>query len=54
MLMLRAMRVVVGVRMPYDLPLVPYGRDDVPWCATMQQTEPNWMGRVWEGYADRM
>jgi tyrosyl-DNA phosphodiesterase-1 len=34
-------KVVVGARMPYDLPLVPYGKDDVPWCATASYTEPD-------------
>lgn len=41
---------VVGFRMPYDLPLVPYGGDEVPWCATARHTEPDWKGRIWEGY----
>jgi tyrosyl-DNA phosphodiesterase-1 len=43
-------RTVVGVRMPYDLPLTPYGADEVPWCATLPQSEPDWMGRIWGGY----
>ncbi|KAH6673783.1 tyrosyl-DNA phosphodiesterase I [Halenospora varia] len=38
---------VVGARMPYDLPLVPYGRDDIPWCATASYNEPDWMGETW-------
>jgi tyrosyl-DNA phosphodiesterase-1 len=38
---------VVGARMPYDLPLVPYTKDDVPWCATSSYTEPDWMGEMW-------
>jgi tyrosyl-DNA phosphodiesterase-1 len=42
-------KVFVGLRMPYDLPLEPYGEDEVPWCATMAHHEPDWMGRVWEG-----
>ena len=41
---------VVGWRMPYDLPLVPYGADEKPWCATEACDEPDWMGRVWPGY----
>jgi len=41
---------VVGFRMPYDLPLTPYKADEVPWCATLPQIEPDWMGRTWEGY----
>ncbi|KAL5385615.1 hypothetical protein DPSP01_004728 [Paraphaeosphaeria sporulosa] len=41
---------VVGFRMPYDLPLSPYGEDEVPWCATLPDSEEDWMGRVWNGY----
>ncbi|KAL9118192.1 MAG: hypothetical protein Q9187_005263 [Circinaria calcarea] len=40
----------VGVRMPYDLPLVPYRDDEMPWCATAPDSEPDWMGRVWPGF----
>lgn len=40
----------VGFRMPYDLPLVPYAKDDVPWCATGTYTDPDWKGVVWGGY----
>ena len=47
-------QVAVGVRMPYDLPLVPYGPADVPWCASMAHAEPDWMGNRWGGYEDRM
>ena len=36
---------VVGARMPYDLPLVPYGKDDEPWCATSSYPEPDWLGQ---------
>jgi tyrosyl-DNA phosphodiesterase-1 len=39
--------VVVGARMPYDLPLVPYAKNDVPWCATSSYLEPDWMGETW-------
>lgn len=39
---------VVGFRMPYDLPLTPYGVDDIPWCATASHSEPDWMGQTWE------
>ena len=42
--------VTVGWRMPYDLPLVPYGEDEKPWCATEACNEPDWMGRIWPGY----
>ena len=41
----------VGWRMPYDLPLVPYGTYDMPWCTTEPCNEPDWMGRIWPGYA---
>ncbi|KAH8728960.1 tyrosyl-DNA phosphodiesterase 1, partial [Phaeosphaeriaceae sp. PMI808] len=42
-------KVVVGFRMPYDLPLHPYTEGQSPWCATMQYAEPDWMGRSWDG-----
>ena len=35
---------IVGVRMPYDLPLVSYAKDDLPWCATASYPEPDWLG----------
>ncbi|KAG9247035.1 tyrosyl-DNA phosphodiesterase I [Calycina marina] len=38
---------VIGARMPYDLPIVPYGMDDEPWCATTTYNEPDWMGQTW-------
>lgn len=44
---------VVGFRMPYDLPVVPYGKDDVPWCASATHAEPDSMGRVYGGYEGR-
>jgi tyrosyl-DNA phosphodiesterase-1 len=47
-------KTVIGVRMPYDLPLVPYDKSDVPWCTTMAHREPDWRGNVWGGYKDRM
>ena len=43
---------VVGWRMPYDLPPVPYGIEEMPWCATQPYDEPDWMGRVWPGYGN--
>jgi tyrosyl-DNA phosphodiesterase 1 len=43
-------KTVIGFRMPYDLPLTPYLMDEVPWCATLPHTEPDWMGRTWTGY----
>lgn len=41
----------VGWRMPYDLPLVPYGAEDMPWCATEPCNQRDCMGRIWPGYA---
>lgn len=41
---------VVGLRMPYDLPLVPYAKGEKPWCASEPDGEKDWMGRVWPGY----
>lgn len=38
---------VVGFRMPYDLPLTPYGAADEPWCATASHREPDWRGQSW-------
>lgn len=40
-------QVVVGVRMPYDLPLTPYGAETMPWCASATYHEPDWKGVVW-------
>lgn len=40
----------VGWRMPYDVPLVPYRDDEMPWCATAPCSEPDWMGRSWPGF----
>lgn len=37
----------VGLRMPYDLPLIDYGVDENPWCATASHSEPDWMGQRW-------
>ncbi|KAL5366310.1 tyrosyl-DNA phosphodiesterase-domain-containing protein [Aspergillus floccosus] len=39
--------VVVGLRMPYDLPLTSYTQKDTPWCATATHTEPDWLGQTW-------
>ncbi|KAJ5571149.1 hypothetical protein N7535_004809, partial [Penicillium sp. DV-2018c] len=36
---------VVGFRMPYDLPLTPYGAGDEPWCATASHRLPDWRGQ---------
>ncbi|OGM43158.1 tyrosyl-DNA phosphodiesterase [Aspergillus bombycis] len=38
---------VIGLRMPYDLPLTPYTAHDTPWCATAQHSEPDWLGQTW-------
>lgn len=39
--------IVIGARMPYDIPLVPYANGDVPWCATASYNEPDWTGETW-------
>jgi tyrosyl-DNA phosphodiesterase-1 len=31
--------------MPYDLPLVAYGKDELPWCASMSYEETDWQGQ---------
>ena len=41
---------VIGFRMPYDLPLVPYAKDEVPWSAELSYAEPDWKGQSWPGY----
>lgn len=38
---------VVGLRIPYNLPLQPYGADEKPWVATASHTEPDWKGQAW-------
>lgn len=38
---------IVGFRMPYDLPLTPYGASDEPWCATAPHHLPDGMGQRW-------
>ncbi|KZL80068.1 tyrosyl-dna phosphodiesterase [Colletotrichum incanum] len=38
---------VVGMRIPYNLPLQPYGKEEIPWVASMAHTEPDRMGRFW-------
>lgn len=43
----------VGLRMPYDLPLVPYKDDEMPWCAHMADSKVDWMGRAWPGFEAR-
>ncbi|KAF2877503.1 tyrosyl-DNA phosphodiesterase I [Massariosphaeria phaeospora] len=46
-------RVVVGFHMPYDLPLVGYGADEVPWCASAVYEETDWKGQRWSGFQPR-
>jgi tyrosyl-DNA phosphodiesterase-1 len=41
---------VVGLRIPYNLPLQKYKNSEIPWVATTSYKEPDWMGRVWSGY----
>lgn len=43
-------RTVVGFRMPYDLPLVPYGQADLPWCATSSYNAPDAFGHGWGSF----
>ncbi|KAI9798792.1 MAG: hypothetical protein M1833_004623 [Piccolia ochrophora] len=47
---------VIGLRMAYDLPLVSYHKDDMPWCATSSYNQPDWMGQTHNsssnGYGD--
>lgn len=38
---------VVGVRIPYSLPLQPYAKTETPWVATASYSEPDWMGQIW-------
>lgn len=40
-------RILIGLRMPYDLPLSSYAPSEKPWCATERYTTPDWMGRAW-------
>ncbi|KFA72733.1 hypothetical protein S40288_06136 [Stachybotrys chartarum IBT 40288] len=40
---------VIGLRIPYSLPLQRYGNKEMPWVASMAHGEPDWMGRTWEG-----
>ncbi|KAL8648509.1 MAG: hypothetical protein Q9210_004949 [Variospora velana] len=46
----KSRKLTVGLRMPYDLPLVPYGQNEMPWCASTPCAEPDWKGRVWPGF----
>lgn len=38
---------IVGFRMPYDLPLVPYEEDEELWCNKVRHDVPDWMGNSW-------
>lgn len=38
---------LVGIRVPYNMPLQPYGSQEVPWVVTMKHTEPDNCGRIW-------
>ncbi|KAL8801101.1 MAG: hypothetical protein Q9182_004694 [Xanthomendoza sp. 2 TL-2023] len=44
-------KIKVGLRMPYDLPLVPYQKDEMPWCASAPSMQPDCMGRTWSGFS---
>jgi len=43
----KAGELVIGARMPYDLPLVPYAKSDEPWCATKSYQELDWKGMAY-------
>lgn len=38
---------LVGFRMPYDLPLVPYHASETPWCNKISHGELDWKGDKW-------
>jgi tyrosyl-DNA phosphodiesterase-1 len=38
---------LVGIRVPYNLPLQKYGAQEVPWVATMTHKEPDQRGQIW-------
>ncbi|KAJ4385671.1 hypothetical protein N0V93_010100 [Gnomoniopsis smithogilvyi] len=38
---------IVGLRIPYNLPLQPYGANEKPWVATESYLEPDWQGQMW-------
>ncbi|KAI1470364.1 phospholipase D/nuclease [Daldinia caldariorum] len=40
---------LVGLRIPYSLPLQKYANDEGPWVATAKYTEPDCMGQTWNG-----
>lgn len=37
----------IGLRIPYNLPLQPYGADEKPWVASASYDEPDWKGQTW-------
>lgn len=39
--------VLVGLRMPYDLPLTPYAANEMPWSPGENYMEPDRLGRTW-------
>lgn len=43
-------RSIVGLRIPYNLPLQPYGKTEIPWVATASYGEPDRLGQIWGGY----
>lgn len=43
---------VVGFRMPYDLPVVPYIEGEVPWCNKIPHSEVDWKGESWKEYKE--
>lgn len=43
-------RAIIGLRIPYSLPLQPYGKSEIPWVATASYDEPDWKGQIWDGY----
>ncbi|EXJ54939.1 uncharacterized protein A1O5_12850 [Cladophialophora psammophila CBS 110553] len=38
---------LIGLRIPYDLPLTPYGKDDMPWSPQGVYEQPDRWGRRW-------
>jgi len=39
---------IVGLRLPYNLPLQRYGKHEVPWVASMDHDGPDWKGQLWQ------
>ncbi|PHH59339.1 hypothetical protein CDD81_3367 [Ophiocordyceps australis] len=39
---------IVGLRIPYSMPLRRYGSDEVPWVVSMSHSQPDCRGRVWK------